>query len=207
MREAIEFLQQGGWPMIPLGICSVAGLSVILERLVALRRGRNIPQSVIGLIDLYQGEESVQSAIQACRHSQSSLARIVEEMILSRKQGYTHLVESLNAIGRREVERLERGLIVLEVVAGISPLIGLLGTVVGMVTVFDAITAEGLGNAQVLSAGISKALVTTVTGLSVGIPALAFHSYLSRSVESIAIEMQELTTSFAAKLDAANSKE
>ena len=207
MREAIEFLRQGGWPMIPLGFCSVAGLSVILERLVALRRGRSIPQSIVGLIDLYQGEESVESAIQACRHSRSSLARIVEEMILARKQGYTHLVDSLNATGRREVERLERGLIVLEVVAGISPLIGLLGTVVGMVTVFDAITTEGLGNAQVLSAGISKALVTTVTGLSVGIPALAFHSYLSRRVESIAIEMQELTTAFAAKLDTANSKD
>ena len=207
MREAIEFLRQGGWPMIPLGFCSVAGLSVILERLVALRRGRSIPQSIVGLIDLYQGEESVESAIQACRHSRSSLARIVAEMVLARKQGYTHLVDSLNATGRREVERLERGLIVLEVVAGISPLIGLLGTVVGMVTVFDAITTEGLGNAQVLSAGISKALVTTVTGLSVGIPALAFHSYLSRRVESIAIEMQELTTAFAAKLDTANSKD
>ena len=207
MREAIEFLQQGGWPMVPLGICSVAGLTVILERLVALRRGRSIPQSVVGLIDLYQGEESVESAIQTCRHSRSSLASIVEEMILSRKQGYTHLVDSLNATGRREVERLERGLIVLEVVAGISPLIGLLGTVVGMITVFDAITSEGLGNAQVLSAGISKALITTVTGLSVGIPALAFHSYLSRCVESIAIEMQELTTAFAAKLDTANSKD
>ncbi len=207
MREAVEFLWQGGWPMIPLGICSVAGLSVILERLVALWRGRSIPQSVIGVIDLYQGEDSVESAIQTCRHSRSALARIVEEMILSRKQGYTHLVESLNAIGRREVERLERGLIVLEVVAGISPLIGLLGTVVGMVSVFDAITTEGLGNAQVLAAGISTALVTTITGLSIGIPALAFHSYFSRRVESIAIEMQELTTSFASKLDTANLKE
>ncbi|MDK1022566.1 MAG: MotA/TolQ/ExbB proton channel family protein [Candidatus Hydrogenedentes bacterium] len=207
MREAIEFLQEGGWPMIPLAICSVSGLAVVLERFVALRRSRSIPQAIVGLIDLYQGEDSVESAIQTCRHSHSSLARIVEEMILARKQGYTHLVESLNAIGRREVERLERGLIVLEIVAGISPLIGLLGTVVGMVTVFDAISAEGLGNAQVLSGGISKALITTITGLSIGIPALAFHSYFSKCVESIAIEMQELTTSFASKLNVAHSKE
>lgn len=193
--------------MVPLAICSVSGLAVIFERFIALRRGRSIPQAVVGLIDLYQGEGSVESAIQTCRHSRSSLARIVEEMILARKQGYTHLIESLNATGRREVERLERGLIVLEVVAGISPLIGLLGTVVGMVTVFDAISAEGLGNAQVLSAGISEALITTITGLSIGIPALAFHSYFSKCVESIAIEMQELTTAFAAKLDTANSKD
>jgi len=192
--------------MVPLGVCSVATLTVVIERFFALRRTRSIPPAIVGLIDLYQGESSVEAAVQTCRHSRSSLARIVEEMLIARKQGYTHLVESLNATGRREVERLERGLLVLEVVAGISPLIGLLGTVLGMVSVFDAITAEGLGNAQVLSAGISKALVTTITGLVIGIPALAFHGYFSKCVDSIAIEMQELMTTFASKLDTAQIK-
>ena len=96
--------------------------------------------------------------------------------------------------------RLDRGLIVLEIVAGISPLIGLLGTVLGMVTVFDAIAVQGLGNAQVLSEGISKALVTTVGGLCVAIPALAFHSIFSRRVESLAVEMHDLATGFLSKL-------
>lgn len=198
--EAYAFLAQGGWPMIPLGLCSVAALAVILERAVALRRSRNLPQSIVDLIDLYQGESSVEAAMQACKHSGSALSRVVESLILARKQGYTHIMEALNIAGRREVERLERGLLVLEIVAGIGPLIGLLGTVLGMVTVFDAITAEGLGNAQVLSAGISEALVTTITGLSVAIPSLAFHSYFSKRIESMAIEMQDVSTAFVTRL-------
>ncbi|MDP7639362.1 MAG: MotA/TolQ/ExbB proton channel family protein, partial [Candidatus Hydrogenedentes bacterium] len=95
---------------------------------------------------------------------------------------------------------LERGLTLLEIVAGISPLIGLLGTVLGMVTVFDAITAEGIGNPQVLSNGISKALVTTVAGLCIAIPSLAFHSYFSRRVESLAMEMQDVAMGFITKV-------
>lgn len=186
--------------MVPLGLCSVAALTVVIERFFALRRGRNIPRSVISAIDLYQGESSVEGAIQACRHSNSALSRVVEELILARKQDYAHIIEALNAVGRREIERLESGLFILEVVAGISPLIGLLGTVLGMVTVFDAISVGGLGDAQALSAGISEALVTTITGLSIGIPALAFHSFFSKRVDSIAIEIQDHATAFVSKL-------
>lgn len=200
LREGYEFARQGGWPMIPLGLCAVAAVAVILERALALRRARIIPQGIVDLVNVYQGDASVDSALRACRHSASGLARLIESLILSRRQNPAQLAETMNATGRREVERLERGLMVLEIVAGISPLIGLLGTVLGMVTVFDAITAEGLGNAQVLSSGISKALVTTVAGLIVAIPALAFYSYFSKRVESLANEMQELGTAFVAKL-------
>lgn len=204
LQEGIEFAKQGGWPMIALALCAVAGLTVILERSVALRRARTIPQGIVDLVNVYQGEGSAEAALRACRQSASGLARLIESLILSRRQSAAQLSETMNATGRREVERLERGLMVLEIVAGISPLIGLLGTVLGMVTVFNAISAEGLGNAQILSSGISEALVTTVTGLIVGIPALAFHSYFSKRVESLAIEMQELGTVFAAKLVEAN---
>jgi biopolymer transport protein ExbB len=94
------------------------------------------------------------------------------------------------------VGQLERGLTVLEMVAGVSPLIGLLGTVLGMVTMFSAITAQGTSNPQVVSGGISEALITTVGGLAVAIPAVAAHALLSRRVEQYAIEMQERATSF-----------
>ena len=95
---------------------------------------------------------------------------------------------------------MERNLVFLGTVGNNAPFVGLLGTVMGMVTVFEAISAEGLGNAQVLSAGISEALVTTITGLSIGIPALAFHSYFARRVDSTAIEIQDLATGFVSKL-------
>ena len=106
----------------------------------------------------------------------------------------------MHAAGRTQVGTLERGLTVLEIITGISPLLGLLGTVLGMVTVFNAITAAGLGNPQVLSGGISKALVTTVAGLTVAIPALACHTWFSRRVDDLAVEMQDRATGFIAKL-------
>lgn len=200
MNEVIELLMQGGWPMIPLGVCSMAGLAVILERFVALRRRRNIPDAIIDLLDLYQGDASVTSSFEICNNHESPFARIVQVLMHARHLDHAQMIELLHSNGRKEVEKLERGLLLLEVIAGISPLIGLLGTVLGMVTVFDAITEFGLGDAQVLSDGISKALITTVAGLSVAIPALAFHSFFSKKVDSIAIEIQELSVGFLTKL-------
>lgn len=200
LEQGIEFARKGGWTMVPLGLCAVAGLAVALERAFALRRRRVIPERLVDLMDLYQGEASVDAMLSACRHSRNGLSRLLEGLLLVRRQNAAHITDTLHAGGRREVERLERGLLVLEIVAGVAPLLGLLGTVLGMVSVFDAITAEGLGNAQVLSSGISEALVTTVTGLIVGIPALALYSYFSKRAESLAIELHELGTSFVARL-------
>jgi biopolymer transport protein ExbB len=200
ITESLEFLKQGGWPMIPLAVCSVAALAVAFERLVALRRHRSLPQSIVDLIDLYQGEDSVASATKTCRKHPSPLARVVEVLIGSRNLDHHQMIEVLHSSGRKEVEKLERGLLILEVVAGISPLIGLLGTVLGMVNVFDAIATYGLGDAQVLSDGISKALVTTIAGLTIAIPALACHSYFSAKVDSIAIEIQEHAVGFVTRL-------
>ena len=123
-------------------------------------------------------------------------ARVVEEVIRTRHLDHAEALEAINAIGRTELAILERGLTVLEIVAGVSPLLGLLGTVLGMVTVFDAITTEGIGDPQVLSGGISKALVTTVVGLLVAIPALAFHSWFSRRVDDLGAEIHHLAMQF-----------
>ena len=187
--------------MIPLGLCSIAALTIIIERIYALRRPYNIPVSILDMVEVYQGEDSASPALQICRKNKSPFAGLIESLIESRRLRYDQLLETLNAAGRREVERMGRGLIILEVVAGVSPLIGLLGTVLGMVTVFDAISTYGLGDTQVLSDGISEALVTTVAGLMIAIPALAFHSYFSNKVESMAIEMQDHATHFTVKLD------
>lgn len=200
MAEAIEFLRQGGWPMIPLAICSVASLTVIIERSFALRRSKVMHPSVLELVHSYRGEVSAGPGVYTCQRALGAMARIVEEVINAREMDRAHIVETMQATGRREVGHLERGLTVLEIVAGISPLIGLLGTVLGMVTVFDAITAQGTGNPQVLSEGISEALVTTVAGLCIAIPSLAFHSYFSKRVESLSVEMQDVATGFVTKV-------
>ena len=197
----MQVLQQGGWPMIPLAICSVAALAVIFERMVALRRRKVIDPRVLGVLRDYQGEESSEGALRICGRARGAFARIIEEVIRVRHLEHAQSIETMHAVGRAQVGRLDRGLTVLEIVASISPLIGLLGTVLGMVTVFDAITSEGaLGNPLLLADGIRKALITTVAGLCVAIPALAAHSIYAKRVEILAAEMQDLATGFIVKL-------
>jgi biopolymer transport protein ExbB len=200
MSETLDLLRQGGWPMIPLAICSLAGLAIILERLVSLRRAVVIDPEVEHLVEQYNGNSSAEEAVNKCRRARGPFARIIEEVLKARGHDRAYVIEAMHSIGRAQLGYLERGLTVLEIIAGIAPLIGLLGTVLGMVTVFNAITAQGLGRPEVLSEGISKALITTVAGLCVAIPALAFHSWFSRRVDDLATEMQNRATGFVAKL-------
>lgn len=202
MGPLFNLLWQGGWPMIPLAFCSLIALTIILERAVALRRQKIIHEAVLTLLRDYKGESSAERALFECARMPGPFARLIEEMIRVRHLDHDQAIETMRAVGRTQVGRLERGLTVLEIVAAISPLLGLLGTALGMVTVFDAITAQGLGNPAVLSEGISKALITTVAGLSVAIPALAFHSLFSKRVDELAIEMQDRATAFIVKLQA-----
>ncbi len=200
MLDNYTLLLQGGWPMLPLALCSFLALTIIIERAFALRRHRVIENRIVRALDEYQGERSAEMLTIVCQRSRGAFAKIIEEVIKARKLEHAQSIEIMHAVGRTQVGRLERGLTIIEIIAGISPLIGLLGTVLGMVTVFNAITAEGLGNPQVLADGISKALVTTVAGLCVAIPALAFHGIFSKRVEELATEMQDRTTSFIVKL-------
>ena len=200
MDEAIAYLRQGGWPMIPLALCSLAALAVVIERSFALRRARALHPSIVDAVAVYGGGDSVESLLRLCLQIPCSVARVLEDSIGARGLGRSQVMETMHASGRREVGLLERGLIVLEIVAGISPLIGLLGTVLGMVTVFEAITASGIGDAQVLAEGIGEALITTITGLCIAIPSFAFHSVLSRRVEQLGIEMEDLATGFITRM-------
>lgn len=195
-----QTLAQGGLIMIPIGICSLLGLTVIIERFIALRRARVIPESIIDLTERYSADTSIEKAVQRCDRERGAFARIIRECITARRLEHAQVIETMHATGRTQVGRLERGLIVLEIVANITPLLGLLGTVLGMITVFNAITVQGVGNPQVLSDGISKALITTVAGLSVAIPAVACHSWLSRRIDDYATEMQERATVFIVRL-------
>lgn len=200
MAEAWRLIQQGGWPMIPLGILSVVGVAIVIERAIALRRRHVIAPGIVRLVQGFESEVATDSAIIACQRAHGAFARIVEQVIRDRHLEHAQALERMRAVGRTQLGRLERGLTVLEIVAAVSPLIGLLGTVLGMVTVFNAITAQGLGNPQILSDGISKALITTVAGLCVAIPALAFHSIYSKRVDELATEMQDYATAFIIRL-------
>lgn len=202
MTHFMELLWQGGWPMIPLGFFSIAALAIVLERAVMLRRSRVITPEIVRILHEFGDREgaSPSHSLAVCQRTPGAFARIAEELIQLRHLSHAQLLETMHAVGRTHVARLERGLTVLEIIANVSPLLGLLGTVLGMIDMFDALSIAGLGNPQVLAAGISKALITTVGGLCVAIPALAFHGIYSKRVEELAIEMQERATAFLAKL-------
>ncbi len=196
----LEMLMQGGWPMIPLGLCSVIAAGIFIERLAALRRRAVLAPEVVQLAEEYRNDSNGDAALRHCENASGPFARLLEEVFRSRNLNHAQVVETMHVTGRTQVGQMERGLTLLEIIASVSPLLGLLGTVLGMVTVFDAISAEGLGDPQVLSKGISQALITTIAGLCVAIPALACHSWLSRRVDDYAAEMQERATALIAKL-------
>jgi biopolymer transport protein ExbB len=200
MLESFELLKQGGIVMIPLALCSIAAIATVVERALALRRNAVIDPGVVAALREFTPGSSPEGPLRVCRRARGAFARIIEAVLESRHQDRGQAIETMHAIGRTQVGGLERGLTLLEIIASTSPLLGLLGTVLGMVDVFNAITVQGLGNPQVLSGGISEALITTVAGLSVAIPALAFHSWFSRRVEDLAVEMHERGTAFLAKL-------
>lgn len=196
MLESLHMLQQGGWTMLPLALCSIVALTIIIERAAVLRHARILPQNLLDAVRNYAGDTSVEAAARVFRRTPGPLARILEEVLESRTMQYQQAMEKMLAAGRAQTGRLDRGLTVLEIIAGVSPLLGLLGTVLGMVTVFNAITAQGLGDPHVLSDGIAKALITTVAGLCVAIPSLAFHSLYTKRADELAMEMQNVATEF-----------
>lgn len=202
MFDTLELLKQGGWTMVPLGLCSVAAGAIIIERAFALRRRNVLDARVLRAINAYTDGAPPETVANACRDGKSPLARIIVETLQTRDLDYHQAIEKMHAAGRLQVGSLERGLTVLEIIAAVSPLLGLLGTVLGMVTVFNAISAAGLGDPNVLSAGISKALITTVAGLCIAIPALAFHGLYMKRAEDLATEMQDRATEFIVRLHA-----
>ena len=121
----------------------------------------------------------------------SPLGRILAAGIINRRHSREIMKETIEEVGRQVVHELERYLNTLGTIASISPLLGLLGTVIGMIKVFSAITLVGVGNPGVLAGGISEALITTATGLSVAIPSLMFHRYLSGRVDRLVVIMEE----------------
>lgn len=202
MFETLGMLRQGGLCMVALGGCSLAAATIIIERAMALRRDKVIEPHILRIVRDYGGEASAEQALMACKRSGRPLARVIEEVLQTRHLDPSQAVEAINATGRSQVAHLERGLTVLEIIGSTSPLLGLLGTVLGMVEVFTAITASGIGNPQVLSDGISKALVTTVAGLFVAIPAVGFCSWFGRRVDEFATEMLNVSTQFSFRVRA-----
>jgi biopolymer transport protein ExbB len=181
--------------MIPIIICSIIGLATFVERLWALRTSRVVPRGFcIEVVELVkQGRYS--DALTLCRKRDVAAARVVEAALDARDFSRQDIKERVEEVGRREAAEMERYVPILGTVASISPLLGLLGTVGGMIVTFQVIQEQGLGNVASLAGGISQALVTTFAGLSVGIPAVVANRYILARVDHQLLGLEEVTLS------------
>jgi len=186
-----ELVTAGGWLMLPIIACSIAAMTIIAERLWAYRRKRVIPSNLAAHVwKLYKANQLTAAHVATVRDS-SPLGRILAAALVNHRHSREVMKEAIEEEGHQVVHELERYLNTLGTIAAISPLLGLLGTVIGMIKVFAAITVAGVGNPTVLAGGISEALITTAAGLSVAIPSLIFHRYLTGRVDQLVVAMEE----------------
>jgi len=185
-----EFILQGGVVMFVLLGCSVLALTIIFERSWSLRRAAVLPMKDINAIEKAVLAGKVDDAVEACRKRNTAMSRILWVALKNRGVQRPVMKEILEEAGRQEVAHLDRYIGVLGLIAAISPLLGLLGTVIGMIEVFSVISIEGVGKADVLAGGISKALNTTAAGLTVAIPSLVAYRFFEAKVSRFVIEIE-----------------
>jgi biopolymer transport protein ExbB len=185
-----EIIKAGGWVMWPILVCSVVAMAITIERLWTLQRRRVAPSGLVLQVWQWTREGKLDAKrIQALREG-SPLGRLLATGILNRHHDRSIMQESIEDVGRLVAHQLERYLNTLGTVASISPLLGLLGTVFGIIRAFAAMTSKGIGDPAMMAGGISEALVTTAAGLIVAIPAMVFYRYLRGRVDELVLIME-----------------
>jgi biopolymer transport protein ExbB len=187
----LELFKAGGWLMLPLFVCSVIAIGIIAERFWSLQ-GKHIspPELVTQIWQWLRFQQVDESRIRALQAS-SPLGRILAAGLINREYSREITKESIEDVGRHVTVSLEKNLNTLGTIAAITPLLGLLGTVIGMIKVFAVITTEGVGNPETLAGGISEALITTATGLVVAIPSLIFYRYFRGKINRLVVDMEQ----------------
>ena len=192
IREFWQILTQGGNVIYILLAVSVIGVAFFFYCLLMLRKNTLFPRELVELTQGLTHESDFASAERLIRKIGGPLAEVLITVVMSRKLSREEADALVEGAGRRAAHAISRGVQALEVIAAISPLLGLLGTVTGMYTVFNTIAQVGASEVHKLSGGISEALVTTIAGLIVGIPAYVAYSYFSRRIDEAVLEMERL---------------
>jgi biopolymer transport protein ExbB len=196
-----EIISAGGGFMWPIILCSVAAVAIILERLWALQSSRVNPKDLGQKVWAWVETGEINEELIASLEKNSPLGQLLAIGIQNRDKPRALMVERMQDGGRHVVHELERFLNTLGTIAAVSPLLGLLGTVAGIIHAFNAITANGIGDPRVLSGGIGEALITTAAGLSVAIPSLIAYRYLRGKVERLVVRMEKEAMRLADALD------
>ncbi len=188
-----DLFLKGGILMYPIAFCSIVALGVFLERLWSLRKRKVIPQEFLMEIVDMVAKGKIREAITYCKRSDASIAHIAYAGIENYGKKRELIKERMEEVGKREVANLERYINVIGTIAGVAPLLGLLGTVSGMIKSFNVISLQGVADPGSLAGGISEALITTAAGLVVAIPAFVMYRYLRNKVDSLVVEMEEIS--------------
>lgn len=185
-----DIIQKGGILMYPIIFLSVLSLAIFLERLFSLRTEKYAPKKFLEKLFTLLSSKSFEDAKSLCDLQKCSIGEISKNILNNLDLPISRLMELVEETGRFESRKLEKFLPTLQTIATISPLLGLLGTVIGMIKTFIAISQEGIGNAQALAGGISEALLTTAAGLSVAIPTVIFYHIIRHKSEKITDELE-----------------
>jgi biopolymer transport protein ExbB len=199
VQSILDFLIKGGPVMIPIGLCSLIALAVIVERFVSLRRSRIIPATFLaGLKRSLNGGSDRREALEYCRTDASPVANIFGEGIKRFGEPIELLEKHIQESGQREVLKLNKNLRALSLISSVSTLLGLLGTILGLINAFEAvaISADALGKTELLAKGIYEAMITTAAGLFVAIPTVIAYHYLAAKIERLISEMDRMTVDF-----------
>jgi biopolymer transport protein ExbB len=189
--QIFKVIMQGGVLMIPIGLCSIVALAIIIERFYSLRRASIDTREFMDTMRQVLRQNRIQDAVEICDEVDAPIARIMRAGILKYNRSKEDIREAIEDAGHLEIPRLERYLSAMATCANIAPLLGLLGTVAGMIKAFAQIQAlEGLVSPSDLAEGIGNALVTTAAGLTVAIPTLVAYNYFVSRVENMILEME-----------------
>jgi biopolymer transport protein ExbB len=187
----VDIVRAGGLLMVPIILCAIIAMGIVLERFWTLKKTRVIPEDLTSKVWGWVEKDALdQSQIQTL-HQGSPLGQILAAGLINRDRDRVVMKDSIEDTGRHVVHEMERYLDTLGTIAAITPLLGLLGTVIGMVKVFTAITTHGVGNPTVLAGGIAEALITTGAGLSVAIPALIGYRYYRNRIDTLVVDMEK----------------
>jgi biopolymer transport protein ExbB len=193
--DLVSVISKAGFIGYLLLLLSVISVAIIIEKLLVLRMKKLVPREDLRLLADFFSRGSLADAVELCKKRKSLLSKVVYDALrsLGAHSSVDSFISSFEVFAKRRIMELERGMAFLASVAAISPLLGLLGTVLGMIKIFGVLTAGGsaIGNPQQLSAGIAEALLTTVMGLFVAIPALFAYNLINRRLDKVAAELEQ----------------
>ncbi len=194
------WVREGGVVMYPILLASVLALAIFLERLYALRRSKVVPEGFVGELENFEKSGETGVLLSLCNVYDSAIARIIRAGLERLPYGLSEVAHAVEGTGQHEAAMLSTNLRMLGAISNLAPMLGLLGTVLGMIHAFSVIARMGSGRPEVIASGISEALLTTAAGLIVAIPTLAGYHYLKGRIDRYVMEMEEVAMSFLEKM-------